>query len=145
MTTASNGTQAQVKSFHQSAFNWLETQSYVERATIFGFWAFNNPPDGYATPYNALFNGDASLRDLAVSTIVSLRKGACILADFCSLVLVHLGLSTLASLLLPLSAPNHRSSLHFFAGPGGWKARRWLAFRRVNFPFEPARHMLYLL
>ena len=80
MTTASNGTQAQVKSFHSAAFNWLETQSYVERATIFGFFAVTNPPDTYATKFNALFNQNGTLRDLGVS-LNAVRHCTCTSAD----------------------------------------------------------------
>lgn len=47
------------------ATNWLNSQSYVERTSNFGSFAYTNPPDAYGSRLNALFNGDGSLRDLA--------------------------------------------------------------------------------
>lgn len=63
--SASGGSQQQVKQFHMDATNWLNTQSYVERSSNFGSFAYSSPPDNYGSRLNALFNGDGSLRDLA--------------------------------------------------------------------------------
>ncbi|KAN0059615.1 hypothetical protein ACQY0O_008183 [Thecaphora frezii] len=65
VTSAGGGTQAQVKQFHIDATTWLDSQSYVERASSFGAFAVSDPPDAYGSAKNALFNADGSLRELA--------------------------------------------------------------------------------
>ncbi|CCF53816.1 uncharacterized protein UHO2_00906 [Ustilago hordei] len=65
VTSASGGSQQQVKQFHMDATNWLNSQSYVERSSNFGSFSYNSPPDAYGSRLNALFNGDGSLRDMA--------------------------------------------------------------------------------
>lgn len=65
VTSSSGGSQQQVKQFHMDATTWLNSQSYVERSSNFGSFAYSSPPDAYGSKLNALFNGDGSLRDLA--------------------------------------------------------------------------------
>ncbi len=65
VTSASGGSQQQIKQFHIDATNWLNSQSYVERTSNFGSFPYSSPPDAYGSRLNALFNGDGSLRDLA--------------------------------------------------------------------------------
>ncbi|KAJ7194036.1 glycosyl hydrolase catalytic core-domain-containing protein [Mycena pura] len=62
ITTASNPTQAQVKAFMMEALAWLDTQTYVDRASWFG--CFQSAPDGYATGKNALYNSKGELADM---------------------------------------------------------------------------------
>ncbi len=64
VTSEGGGNMAQVKQFHVNVMNWLQTQSYVTRACIFGIFSRDNPPDAYASGQNGIFNPDGSLADL---------------------------------------------------------------------------------
>jgi len=63
ITTGSWPSHQQVKSFMMNAISWMESQSYVQRVSWFGCFTSNNPPDGFATGKNALFNPGGSLSD----------------------------------------------------------------------------------
>ena len=65
VTSSSGGSQSQVKNFHMQATYWMHQQSWVERSSNFGSFAYNSPPDSYGSRLNALFNSDGSLRDMA--------------------------------------------------------------------------------
>jgi len=64
ITTASNPTQSQTQNFMISAFNWMDSQSYVERAAWFGAFESDSPPDGFASSENALFQPGGQLSDM---------------------------------------------------------------------------------
>jgi len=64
ITSASNPSQSEVKSFMVSAFNWMDTQSYVVRGAWFGSWESNHPPDSYSTHFNALLQPGGALNDM---------------------------------------------------------------------------------
>jgi hypothetical protein len=88
ITSASNPTQSQSKSFMISAFSWMDSQSYVERAAWFGksntfllhpgtiffkllftsLGAFESgsAPDGFASSDNALFKPGGQLSDMGL-------------------------------------------------------------------------------
>ncbi|KDN52918.1 glycoside hydrolase family 128 protein [Tilletiaria anomala UBC 951] len=63
VTTASGGTQDQVKTFHMNAIRWLNSLGYVDRVSWFG--CFATPPDNYGSKLNRFFNSNGSLRGLA--------------------------------------------------------------------------------
>ncbi|KAK0542088.1 hypothetical protein OC845_006771 [Tilletia horrida] len=56
--------QGEVNHFAQSAFRWLETQSYVKRAAWIGVFKVGQPYDGFMSAKNAYFNNDGSVRSL---------------------------------------------------------------------------------
>lgn len=64
VTTASNPTQQKVKNFMVESITWLEQQSYVERVAWYGGYEITNPPDNYASKYNALFQKGGALSDM---------------------------------------------------------------------------------
>jgi hypothetical protein len=66
ITTASNPTQEQVKSFMMNAFSFLDSQSYVERGAWFGSFESDHPPDGFATGKNALLKPGGALSDMGM-------------------------------------------------------------------------------
>jgi len=66
VTTGSNPTQDQVKSFMMNAFSWMDTQSYIERGSWFGAFESNSPPDGFASGMNALFQPGGQLSDMGM-------------------------------------------------------------------------------
>jgi len=96
ITSASHPSQSQVKSFMVNAFNWLDTQPYVERAAWFGksttihvskdvvltscgfpgAWESNHPPDSYSSKFNALLKPGGALNNMGNwSVIPSLQLG----------------------------------------------------------------------
>jgi hypothetical protein len=52
-----------------NAFEWMDTQSYIQRAAWFG--AFQKAPDSYATSKNALFNSKGELSDMGYWYVLS--------------------------------------------------------------------------
>jgi len=64
VTSASNPTQAEDKSFMMNAFSFLDSQSYVERGAWFGVWESNKPPDSYSSRMNALLQPGGKLNDM---------------------------------------------------------------------------------
>lgn len=65
VTSESNPSGKQVHQFMSQALGWLDSQPYVERVAWYGGYSMDNPPDGFATPLNALFRGDGILRRVA--------------------------------------------------------------------------------
>ncbi|KIM74815.1 glycoside hydrolase family 128 protein [Piloderma croceum F 1598] len=64
VTTASNPSESQLKTFMTEALTWLDAQPYVERYAWFGCWESNNPPDNFATSMNAFLNPQGQLSEI---------------------------------------------------------------------------------
>ncbi|KAJ7708022.1 glycosyl hydrolase catalytic core-domain-containing protein [Mycena metata] len=64
VTSASKASQQQTKEFMMSAFSWMDSTGYVDRASWFGCFEASKPPDAYATSKNALLKDAGSLSDL---------------------------------------------------------------------------------
>ncbi|KAF8153685.1 glycosyl hydrolase catalytic core-domain-containing protein [Mycena galopus ATCC 62051] len=64
VTSASKPTQQQTKNFMMNAYSWMDSTGYVDRASWFGCFESNNPPDAYATGLNAFFQNAGALNDL---------------------------------------------------------------------------------
>jgi len=64
VTSASKASQQQTKEFMMSAFSWMDSTGYVDRASWFGCFEASKPPDAYATAKNALLKDAGSLSDL---------------------------------------------------------------------------------
>ncbi|WFD01502.1 hypothetical protein MOBT1_000168 [Malassezia obtusa] len=65
VTADSNPTQQQVSQFARDAIQWMSTLPYVERVAWNGGYDIANPPDKFATPFNALFANGGQFRQLA--------------------------------------------------------------------------------
>jgi hypothetical protein len=65
ITSSSNPSQNQVKSFLIGAVTWMDSQPYIERFSWFGCFLKSNPPDGFATGFNGLFAASKQLADMA--------------------------------------------------------------------------------
>ncbi|KAJ7598055.1 glycosyl hydrolase catalytic core-domain-containing protein [Mycena floridula] len=74
ITSSSNPTQAQTKEFMMEAFTWMQSTGYVDRASWFGCFLVNSPPDNYATGKNGLFQAAKVLSDMAYWYIYSTNK-----------------------------------------------------------------------
>lgn len=66
VTTASGGSQHQVKSLMMNAFSFMDSQGYVERGAWFGGFESDHPPDGFATAKNALLKPGGSPSDMGM-------------------------------------------------------------------------------
>lgn len=75
VTTKGTTSQGQVNAFMQRTTNWLQSKDYVKRIVWFGCFTFNNPPDAFASPRNALFNPDYSLRSIARFYVTGQKMG----------------------------------------------------------------------
>ncbi|KAJ7116931.1 glycosyl hydrolase catalytic core-domain-containing protein [Mycena epipterygia] len=64
ITSGSNPTQQQTKTFMMNAYVWMDSTGYVDRASWFGCFEASAPPDAYATAKNALFKTAGILNDL---------------------------------------------------------------------------------
>ncbi|KAJ7018407.1 glycosyl hydrolase catalytic core-domain-containing protein [Mycena alexandri] len=62
--TSASKAQQQTKDFMMSAFSWMDSTGYVDRASWFGCFESSKPPDAYATAKNALLKDAGSLSDL---------------------------------------------------------------------------------
>ena len=74
VTNKSHPSKGQVEDFQKQAMAWFDTQDYVHRAAWNGGYSIDNPPDGFATPLNALFNGSGKLRQTAYSYLYGDNK-----------------------------------------------------------------------
>ncbi len=50
-----NPTMNQTAQFYNTATQWMQQQTYIQRAAYFGAYATNGLPDGYITQYNSFF------------------------------------------------------------------------------------------
>ncbi|KAJ6584378.1 glycosyl hydrolase catalytic core-domain-containing protein [Mycena capillaripes] len=64
ITSASNGSQQQIKNFMMQAYSWMDSTGFVDRASWFGCFEASQPPDSYATGKNALFKAANTLSDM---------------------------------------------------------------------------------